>query len=99
MKLTGLQERAFLCLYRRAVRIAYWRSRLAGHIVRPWDIDQAAGKGAQPEGEPYDLLRWDRMYSLEKKGLVEIAYHHDLWVFLTQAGCREAERMLACKSK
>lgn len=57
-------------------------------------IDLCAGKGAEPVGEPYDLLRWDRMQALQRIGLVVVAHDVARLVRMTPAGCREAERIL-----
>lgn len=98
MRLTGLQERALVCLYRRAVSLSNLRFLRAssGRFVAYTDIDQAAGKGAQPDGEPYDLLRWDRMRSLMFKEVLTVFYpvEPNGHVRLTPDGCREAERRL-----
>lgn len=94
MKLTKLQERALVCLYRRALRRASLRGRPTYNAI--CRIDQAAGKGAGPVDEPYDLLRWDRMDSLGLKGLLVTVHPGEMrgYVRLTLAGCREAEEII-----
>lgn len=106
MKLTKLQEKALLCLYRRAV----WRSRVIGRsdTGTRCNIALSAGKQAGVT-EPADLLRWDRIWALYEKDLVYLhmetvnkqAKHGSYrqvqpardGVYLTPLGCQVASEM------
>lgn len=100
MKLTPLQRKALLTLYRRAMvrskRYNADKNNRYRHYT-PDVISLSAGKQSDVT-EPADLLRWDRIGSLCAKGLVRVNW--DKWknpnspyVQLTPLGCRVAREM------
>jgi hypothetical protein len=93
MKLTKLQARALMCLYKRARRRAGLHNDKHGVYTCDY-VELSAGKGAQPDGQPHDLLRWDRMERLDAFGLVMVSRFGYGHVQLTSLGVREAQRRM-----